>query len=166
MPSAEYNTTPREIRNFATLQLGLTGAFLVVLFLICGGTDADYPPPWLAALLVVPIILSVVLAERVWLSASPLSPDLGARQLKSEALDAYASQTVRKLIYVEAGMLPAVITGFAGSYGGWPIVIAGFPGILLIAWETWPSMRNVSRTAVMLESEGADTGIVESFRTL
>ena len=71
MPSAEYNTTPREIRNFATLQLGLTGAFLVVLFLICGGTDADYPPPWLAALLVVPIILSVVLAERV----TPINPN-------------------------------------------------------------------------------------------
>ena len=104
--------------------------------------------------------------QPVWQSARSLSPDLGARQLKSEALDAYASQTVRKLIYVEAGMLPAVITGFAGSYGGWPIVIAGFPGILLIAWETWPSLRNVSRTAVMLESEGADTGIVESFRTL
>lgn len=166
MPSAEYNTTPREIRNFATLQLGLTVAFLVALFWFCGGTDASYPPPWLAALLVVPIVVSAVFAERVWLSGKPLARDEDAVRLKAAGLDAYAAQTVRKMLIVEASMLPAIIVGFVGSYGAWPIVIAGFPGILLLAWEIWPTLRNVSRTAAMLDSGGVDSGLIDGFTSL
>jgi len=166
MPSAEYNTTPREIRNFAALQLGLTGVFLVIMFAINGTTDADYPPAWLSAVLVVPIVVAVVLAERVWLTGEPLPADLDRLELTSRSLDAYASQTFRKLIYVEASMLLAVIVAFAGSYGGWPIVIAGFPGILLLAWEIYPTRHNTSRTAAMLDSRGAESGLVEGFRAL
>ena len=166
MPSAEYNTSPREIRNFAMLQLAITGAFLVVLFLINDGTDADYPPAWLAALLVLPLLASGFLAERVWLSASPLSPDTDAVRLTSEALNIYTAHTVRKLIYVEAAMLPGVIATFVAPYGGWPIVIVGFPGMTLLAWATWPSLRNVSRTAAMLEANGAKSGLVDGFNRL
>ncbi|MEO6604411.1 MAG: hypothetical protein ABIN55_02235 [Aeromicrobium sp.] len=166
MPSAEYNTTPREIRNFAALQLAITGLFLVALFWFNGGTDADYPPPWLSVALVVPIVVAAVLAERVWLNGAPLPADLDEFHLKARALDAYASQTFRKLLYVEASMLPAVIVAFAGSYGAWPIVIAGFPGILLLAWETYPTKRNTSRTAAMLDSRGAESGLVNRFLTL
>lgn len=166
MPSAEFNTTPREIRNFATLQLGLTGVFLVALFWFNGGSDANYPPPWLSALLVVPIVVAVVFAERVWLTGSPLSADLDGFHAKAQGLDAYASQTFRKLMYVEAALLPAIVVAFAGSYGGWPIVIAGFPGILLLAWETYPTRRNTSRTAAMLDSRGAESGLVDGFRAL
>ena len=166
MPSAEYNTTPREIRNFATLQLGLTGAFLVALFWFCGTTDADYPPPWLAALLVAPIVVAGFFAERVWLSAKPLAPDDDRTRLTSTALDVYAAQTVRKMLFIEASMLPGVIAGFAGSYGGWPIVIVGFPGILLLAWEIWPTLRNVSRTAAMLDSGGTRSGLIDGFTSL
>ena len=166
MPSAEYDTTPREVRNFATLQLGLTGAFLVGLFLIVGGSDADYPPAWLAIALVVPIGVAAFLSERVWLSASPLSPDEDSSRVKAEALSIYASQTVRKLFICEASMLVAVVVAFIGPYGGWPIVIAGFPGLALLAWETWPSERNTSRTAAMLDSGGAKSRLVENFQSL
>lgn len=166
MPSAEYNTTPREIRNFAALQLGLTGVFLIALYGLCGGTDADYPPPWLSAALVAPLVVATVFAERVWLNGSPLSADLDQTRLRSEAVDIYASHTFRKLIYVEAAMLPAVVVGFVGSYGAWPIVIAGFPGILLLAWETYPTNRNTSRTAAMLDSRGAESGLVDGFKSL
>jgi hypothetical protein len=95
-----------------------------------------------------------------------LAQDTDDVRLKQEALSTYASQTVRKMLYVEASMLPAVIVGFVGSYGGWPIVIAGFPGILLLAWEIWPSLHNVSRTAAMLESGGAESGLVDGFSAL
>ncbi len=166
MPSAEYNASPREIRNFAALQLGITGAFLVALFAICGGTDADYPPPWLSAALIVPLMVAAVFAERVWLNGSPLPAGPDRSRLQSEAVDVFASQTFRKLLYVEAAMLPAVVVAFVGSYGAWPIVIAGFPGILLLAWETYPTRRNVSRTAAMLDSRGAESGLVEGFGAL
>lgn len=166
MPSAEYNTTPREIRNFAALQLGLTGAFLAALFWFCGGTEPDYPPPWLSALLVVPIVVAAVFAERVWLSAKPLDPSAGQARLRAEALDVYASQTVRKMLIVEASMLPGVIVGFVGAYGAWPIVVVGFPGILLLAWEIWPTLRNLTRTSAMLDSGGTDSGLTDGFNSL
>lgn len=166
MPSTEYNTTPREIRNFATLQVGLTGAFLLALFWFCGATDASYPPPWLAAVLVAPIVIAAVFAERVWLSGKPLTRDDDAVRLRAAGLDAYAAQTVRRMLIVEASMLPAVIVGFVGSYAAWPIVIAGFPGILVLAWEIWPTRRNVSRTAAMLDSGGVDSGLIDGFRSL
>ncbi|GAA3530170.1 hypothetical protein GCM10022234_29220 [Aeromicrobium panaciterrae] len=166
MPSRDRSTSPREIRNFAALQLGLTGAFLVALFWICGGRDADYPPTWLAIALVLPLFLAAFFAERVWLSGKPLSPDADAFQVQADALDAFTSQTLRKMLYVEAAMLPAVIVAFVGSYGAWPIVIVGFPGILLLAWEIWPTLRNVARAAVMLESKGTTSGLVDGFNAL
>lgn len=166
MPSAGNDTTPREIRNFAAVQLGVTGAFLAALYWLLGGTEPDYPPTWLAIALVVPLVVGGVFAERVWLSAKPLSPDADDSRVRAEALDAFTSQTLRKMLIVEAAMLPAVVVGFAGSYGAWPIVIAGFPGILLLAWEIWPTLRNVSRAAVMLESGGTKSGLVDGFNEL
>ena len=44
MPSAEYDAIPKQVRNFALLQIGLVGGFLVLLFFMFGGSDADYPP--------------------------------------------------------------------------------------------------------------------------
>lgn len=165
MPSAEYDATPQEIRKFALLQVGLTTGFLGLLFWMFGGTDADYPPVWLAIALVIPIGLGAFLAERVWLTASPLPANSDALKLKADAIGIYASQTVRKLIYCEAPLLIAVIVSFVTNYGGWPLVIAGFPGLAVLAWETWPSVRNTSMTAAMLDSSGAESRLVESFRT-
>jgi hypothetical protein len=52
MPSDEYQSTPAEVRKFALLQIGLTAVFLVVFFFMLGGSDAPYPPVWMAVLLV------------------------------------------------------------------------------------------------------------------
>jgi hypothetical protein len=163
MPSAEYDATPKEIRNFAVLQIGLIGLFLVLLFFMLGGSDADYPPWWLAVALVVPLAIGAFFAERVWLSASPLPADAPADELRGEAVGVFAGQTVRRLFYTAAGLLPAIIVAFVGDYGGWPLVIAGFPGLAVIGWEVWPSLRNTSMTAAMLDSQGADSQLVESF---
>ncbi|MEJ7634459.1 hypothetical protein [Aeromicrobium sp.] len=163
MPSDGYDATPKEIRLFAVSQVGLTGAFLVLLFFILGGTDADYPPIWLAVLLVVLIGVGAFFAERAWLSASPLAPDAPAHELTGQAINIYTSQMVRKVAICGAPLIFAVIVAFVGSYGGWPLVIAGFPGLAVLAWETWPSLRNTSMTAAMLESQGAETRLVERF---
>jgi hypothetical protein len=164
MPAAEYDATPKEVRSFALLQIGLIGVFLVLLFFMLGGSDADYPPTWLAIALVVPIGIGAFFAERVWLSASPLPPDANTDDLQAEAVGIFAGQTVRKLFYCSAPLLPAIIVAFVGDYGGWPLVIAGFPGLAVIIWEIWPSLRNTSMTAAMLDSGGAESGLIESFR--
>jgi hypothetical protein len=56
-----------------------------------------------------------------------------------------------------------VIVAFATDHGGWPVVIAGFPGLLVLTWEVWPSPRNTSMTAAMLDSQGAQSHLVESY---
>lgn len=164
MPSAEYDATPKEIRNFALLQVGLVAGFLVLLFFMLGGSDADYPPIWMCIALVVPIAVGAFFAERVWLTASPLDPDDSVRDQRGQAIGVFAGQTVRKLFYCSIPLLPAIAVAFAGDHGGWPLVIAGFPGVAVIAWETWPSLRNTSMTAAMLDSQGAESHLVESFR--
>ena len=89
--------------------------------------------------------------------------DAKPSELQAEAVGIFAGQTVRKLFYCSAPLLPAIVVAFVGDYGGWPLVIAGFPGVAVIAWETWPSLRNTSMTAAMLDSGGAESGLVESF---
>ena len=165
MPTPEYDTSPAEVRTFAFLQMGLTTVFLALLFWAFGGTDADFPPWWLVVVLLAAVGVSAFLAERVWLSARPLNAGVPTDELKAQAVGIYAGQTVRKLAYCEASVVFAVVVGFVGSYGGWPMLIGGIPGVLLIAFETWPSLRNTSITEAILDSEGAESGLVEAFRS-
>ncbi|MET0929500.1 MAG: hypothetical protein ABWX74_08275 [Aeromicrobium sp.] len=164
MSSDDYESTPAEVRSFALLQMGLTAVFLVLLFFMLGGFDADFPPIWMTVLLVALVGVGAFLAERVWLSASPLPADADPAELRDEAVGVFASQTVRKLMYCEAPLLVAVVVTFVSDHGGWPLAIAGFPGLLVLTWEVWPTLRNTSLTAAMLDSQGADSQLVESFR--
>lgn len=163
MASDEFDASPSEVRNFALLQVGLTAGFFVLLFFMLGGSDADYPPIWLVVVLVALVGLGAFMAERVWLTATPLPPDADPQDLQRDAIGIFAGQTVRKLMYCEAPLLIAVAVTFVGDYGGWPLVVAGFPGLLVLAWEVWPSPRNTSMSAAMLDSQGADSQLVESF---
>jgi hypothetical protein len=163
MPSDEYDATPGEVRNFALVQIGLTAAFLVLLFFMLGGSDADFPPIWLTVLLVALVGVGAFLSERVWLTGAPLPADSDPAELRDEAVGIFAAQTVRKLIYCEVPLLVAIVVTFVAGHGGWPLVIAGFPGILVLTWEVWPSPRNTSMTAAMLDSQGAESHLVESF---
>jgi hypothetical protein len=163
MPSVEYADTPRELRGFAILQWLLTAGFLVLLYWMLGGTDADFPPYWLAGLLLVLVVCGTILAERAWLSMRALPSNIAESEAQSAAIGLFAKLTVRKLIFCEIPLLVAVFVAFVSPYAAWPLVIAGFPGLLVLAWETWPSLRNTSMAAAMLEASGAESGLVQSF---
>lgn len=163
MPSVEYESTPKEVRSFALVQIGLTAAFFVLLFFMLGGSSEAFPPVWLCVVLVALVGVGAFLAERVWLSASPLDPAADPAETQHTAVGVFAGQTVRKLVYCEAPMLVAVGVAFVTDHGGWPLVVAGFPGLLVLAWEVYPSPRNTSLTAAMLDSQGAESQLVESF---
>lgn len=165
MPLAEYEASPQEVRRFALLQIGLTAGFMTLIFLALGGTDADLPPWWLLAALLLVVVVAAVLSERVWLQASPLDADDDPDDLERRAIGIFAAQTVRKLMFCEASVLLAILVSFVGTWGGWPILLAGVPGLFLLGFETWPGLRNLTMTAAMLEAEGAETRLVESFRS-
>jgi len=164
MASPEYETSPSEVRTFAYLQLALTTVFLGLLFFAFGGISESFPPWWLVAVLLGVVAVSAFFAERVWLSADPMRPDGDPDELQAQAVGIFAGQVVRKLAFCEVGVILSVIVGFATSYGGWPMLIGGVPALALIAFETWPSLRNTSMTAAMLDAEGAESGLVEAFR--
>jgi len=164
MKTPEYETSPSEVRTFAFLQLGLTTVFLALLFLAFGGTDADLPPWWVITMLLAVVAVTGFMAERVWLSAAPMDPDADPDDLQVRAVGIFAGQIVRKLAWCEAGVIFAVIVGFVAPYGGWPMLIGGIPGLAVLAFETWPSLRNTSITEAMLDAEGAESRLVEAFR--
>ena len=164
MPLAEYESSPREVRSFALLQVALTAGFLLLLFWALGGTDADFPAWWVVVLLLVPVAVSAFLAERVWLQTEPIDPTLPPEEAHDAAVGVYAAQTVRKLVICEASVIFAVVVAFVGTSAAWPILVGGVPGLALLAFEVWPSLRNLSISAAMLETDGAETGLVEGFR--
>ena len=75
------------------------------------------------------IAITGFLAERVWLTAPPMTPGRDPDAMQSHAVNIFASQIVRKLAFCEAGIIFAVIVGFVTSYGGWPMLIGGIPGL-------------------------------------
>ncbi len=163
MAQNEYDATPRELRTFAALQIALTAGFLAALFWMLGGTDADRPGWLLIIGLLATVVIAAVVSERVWLSALPLDPAEDPDDNRSTAVGIFAAQTVRKLIVCEVPMLLAVLVAFFADAGGWPIAIVGLPGLVVMAFEVWPSLRNVSMTATMLDAEGAKSELIESF---
>lgn len=163
MPSVEYEATPSEVRSFALVQIGLTAVFFVLLFFMLGDSSEPFPPVWLCVVLIALVGLGAFLAERVWLDTSPLAPSADPDEAQREAVGVFAGQTVRKLVYCEVPLLIAVGVAFVTDHGGWPLVVAGFPGLLVLVWEVYPSPRNTSLTAAVLDSQGAESQLVESF---
>lgn len=151
------------IRKFTIVQLAVTAAFLAIIFWLRGGTDADYPPIWLIVVLMVAIAAGAFFAERVWTQGIALDPVDDGERNTEYALKIFAGQTVRKLICTEIPLLFAVVMAFVFEYGGWPVLIAAVPGLAVQAFETWPHVRNTSMSASYLESQGAESGLMEGF---
>ncbi len=158
---APQETTPAEVRKVVWIQLALTAGFLVVVFGLLGGLDADLPPIWLMAVSIVVIVIGAVLAERAWLKLTPLDPTAST----GTALDAFVAHTTRKFVICEGALLICILLAFASNSAGWLVVIAGVPALAVLAFETWPSPRNLSLTAAMLDTNGAESGLLESFET-
>ncbi|KQY59521.1 hypothetical protein ASD11_08150 [Aeromicrobium sp. Root495] len=163
--STDYEATPSEVRTFALLQLALTAGFLLLIFWALDGTDADLPPWWVFVVLLVPVGVAAYFAEQVWLKTDPLDPAEDPQENERIAVGVFAAHSVRRLMICEAAIIWSIFPwSFLGSWAAWPIVIGGLPGFALLVFELWPSLRNVSMTAAILETEGADSRLVDGFR--
>ena len=160
----EFDASPSEIRGFAIVQVVLVGVFLTVLFFAFGGRDGTIPPWWLIIPLLAAPGAAAYFAERVWLEARPLDPAEPADELTNQAVSVFAGQTLLKLYFCTASIIFAIIIGFVfRNHAGWPILIGGLPSLAVMAFEIWPSTRNTSMTEVMLNAEGAEAKLVQSF---
>lgn len=160
MPAAQ-ETTPSEVRRVVLVQLGLTAAFLVVVFVLLQGLDADFPPIWLVVVVLLIIGVGAFLAERAWLGIAPLAAD--AAEPEAAGLDAFVAHTTRKFVICEAALLVCVLIAFASNRAGWLVVVAGVPGLVVLAFETWPGLRNVSLAQASLDARGTRSNLVDQF---
>lgn len=165
MPNDSSVATARDIRRFAVIQVVITAIFLVVIYWLFSGPDDTYPPIWLIVVLMLAVATGAFFSERVWLSGTPLDPAADSESNQQLALDTFAAQTVRKLIYTELPLILAAVLCFFGNYGGGTVLVTAVPGLAVMAWETFPHLRNTSMAAAILESQGAPSNLVESFRT-
>ncbi len=164
MPTESPATIAKDIRKFAIIQIVITTAFLIFIFWAFGGTQAARPPIWVFVLLLATIGVAAFFAEQVWLKVAALDPERTADDNQRLALDAFTSQTMRRLLISEAPLLVAVLTCFIGPWGGWPVLISAIPGLALQTFETYPSLRNTSMAAAIMDSAGAESRLIENFR--
>jgi hypothetical protein len=162
---AEYDASAKELRSFSTLQVVITTVFVVVLYFVLGGTDAPRPSWWAMLALLVPVVVAAVLAERVWTGTPTLDPATDGDEQNRRATAVYAAHTVRRLAICQSAIIVAILVTFVAPWGAWPLVITAVPGIVLLAWETTPTLRSLSLTEALLDADGADSRLVESFRT-
>jgi hypothetical protein len=160
----EFDASPAEIRGFAVVQVLLVGVFLLVLFWAFGGRDGTIPPWWLIIPLLAAPAAAAFFSERVWLEARPLDPADPPEDVNSQAVSVFAGQTLLKLYFCTASIIFAIVIGFVfRNHAGWPILIGGVPSLAVMAFEIWPSARNTSMTEVMLNADGADAKLVQTF---
>lgn len=165
MPTESPATIAKDIRKFAIIQIVITIAFLLFVFWAFGGTQDARPPIWVFVVLFATIAIAAFFSERVWLGAQPLDPERNADVNERLALDAFTSQTMRRLLISEAPLLFAVLMCFVGTWGGWPVLISAIPGLALQMFETYPSLRNTSMAAAIMDGNGAESRLVENFRS-
>ncbi len=158
---APEETTPSEVRRTVAVQIALTSVFLLLMFVLRSGLDADPPPIWLIVALLVVVGVGAVLCERAWLRITPLAPDV--EDPEGRALEVYAAQTTRKLGFGQGTVLLCVIVAFAADHAAWPVVIGALPALGVLVFETWPTARNLSLVEAMVEADGASTHLIEQF---
>ena len=160
----EFDASPNEIRAFALVQVLLVAVFLALLFWAFGANDGPLPPWWVIVLLLLAPAAAAFFCERVWLEARPLDPADSPEELHARAVSVFAGQTLMKLYICTASIVFAIIIGFLfRQYAGWPVLIGGVPSMAVLAFEIWPSLRNTAMTEVMLDANGAESGLSDAF---
>jgi len=161
----EFDASPSEIRAFAMVQVLLVGVFLALLFWAFGGRDGNFPAWWLIIPLLAAPAGAAYFSERVWLEAQPLDPAVPPDDQREQAVSVFAGQTLLKLYACTASIVFAILIGFLfRQFAGWPILIGGVPSLAVMAFEIWPSVRNTAMTQVMLDANGAESGLSSAFR--
>lgn len=159
----EYDASPGEVRRFVALQVVIAAGFVVVLFLALGGTDDTRPPWWVMLLMVAPVAVAAFFAERVWMDAPALDPSDPVEEQRRRGVAVYAAHTVRRLAICQVPVIVSVLVTFIGPWGAWSLVVGAVPGIALLAFEAFPSLRSTTLTEVVLDADGAESGLVEQF---
>lgn len=118
--------------------------------------SADPPPILVVVALLATVVLAYLTAEAVGFRVSPLPAgrphDASSRSQVS--LARYQSSTFVRFAICEFPILVALVACFLLDHGLWPFAIVILPGVALLAYEIWPSARNLDKYATALELDG------------
>lgn len=139
--------------------------FLVVALFFVLPTDwsNDPPVPWVLGL-VGTVGVGFVAAETFGFRAQPLSRVEYASTESGRVADRAALLQYQSLMFVrfavtEAPMMVGIAVSFILDYGLWPFLITLVLGLPVMAYETFPTRRNVNRVAERLEADGVRTNL-------
>ncbi|KWU68382.1 hypothetical protein BHE97_14820 [Aeromicrobium sp. PE09-221] len=153
----------RQLRGLVITQLVTTSVLSAILALALGGTAEPFPPLWALGGLAAVLVAAVVNVERSWTRIPPLPAGLDADTALGASLAHYQRHLARALFVLEIPLLLAILYAFVMSYGGWPVIVLAIATVVVIAVETWPTVRNTTRVATALEADGTPSGLVEAF---
>ena len=153
----------RQLRGLVVTQLVTTAALSAILAFVLGGTGPSFPPLWAIGGLAAVLIAAVVNVERSWTRIPPLPTGLDADAALEASLARYQRHLARGLLVLEIPLLLAILYAFVMPYDGWPVIVLAIATVVVIAVETWPTVRNTTRVATALEADGTPSGLVEAF---
>lgn len=153
----------KQIRVFVVFQLVVASVFSVLIGLMLGGTSADPPPWWIVAGLYVVLAAAILNVERSWIRIPPLDPERTGADAVADSLAAYQRHLARAFLVIQIPLLLSALYAFVSDHGGWPVLLVALPTVVALAFETWPSVRNVARVATALEAGGGSSGLPEAF---
>lgn len=160
------STTPPQVADvFRRLALVLALSPL----LICGAVAFTIPtegaepvPPWLTGAIVAAVVLGFALAETLGSRVSPLTADESS-DAAALSIARYRTSMMLRFVLTEWPIIATIAVCFVLDHGPWPLVLAVAVGVPVLAYEIWPSGRNVRRVADRLEAGGVRSGLRETF---
>jgi len=141
----------------------LLGPFLfgVALYFVLDGLGS-YPAPPLALALSTLVVVALALAESVGFRASRSPESVASDSRASVEVLQYQSAMSLRTAITEAPIIMAIAVCFVRDDPGlWPYIIAGVPAIAVMAFEIWPSRRNIDKFARALEANGQPSELRE-----
>jgi len=151
------------ISRIRVLCLALLAAPVVIgnaVYIVLDGLG-PYPPTALAFGLSALVLATLVLAEAVGFRP-PRSQ--GAADTETEADQEvlhYLNATMLRFALTESPIIFALAVCFVRDDGAWPYVITTVPAMVVMAFEIWPSRRNIEKFARAVEASGRQSYVRE-----
>ena len=147
-----------------TLRL-LVGAVVGTIFLMAVAFSFVLgfaaPPLWTVLVLLLFGAGAYVVLERTGYRVAAVDPRLDPEQARAQAIKAFQSSLILRLVMAEAVAIVAIVLAFVAGRTVLVYDVGAAVSVLLLAVHVWPSIRTVDRVVSGLERDGARTGLRE-----
>jgi hypothetical protein len=130
------------------------------LYVVVDGLG-DYPSTPVALGLSAVVAIALVLAEAVGFRAKEPVPEPDPAARGQQELQQYLTAMSLRFAITEAPIIIALAMTFTLDGGMWPYVITTVPALAVMAFEIWPTRRNIEKYARAVEADGRSSQLRE-----